>query len=80
MAESNQQTMNKPVQQPLERFDDVESIVAEAQLAVREALAEHRLAGNPVAIWRDGQVVWIAPEEIPMEPPASSNAKAARRG
>ena len=33
--------------------------------AVREALRGHKLAGNPVAIWRDGRVVWIEPSEIP---------------
>ena len=33
--------------------------------AVGEALRRHKLAGNPVAIWRDNQVVWVAPEDIP---------------
>jgi hypothetical protein len=32
--------------------------------AVREALLRHKQAGNPIAAWRDGQVVWIAPEDI----------------
>ena len=32
--------------------------------AVREALVEHKRAGNPVAEWRDGKVVWIPPEKI----------------
>jgi len=32
--------------------------------AVAEALAEHRLHGIPIAIWRDGKVVRIPPEEI----------------
>ena len=35
--------------------------------AVREALLRHKQAGNPVADWRDGQVVWIAPEDIEVE-------------
>ncbi len=34
---------------------------------VRKALREHKLAGNPVAAWKDGKVVWIPPEEIPDE-------------
>ncbi len=34
---------------------------------VREALRQHKLAGNPVAAWEDGKVVWIPPEEIPDE-------------
>ncbi len=32
--------------------------------AVKDALRQHKLAGNPVAEWRDGKVVWIAPEDI----------------
>jgi hypothetical protein len=31
---------------------------------VREALRQHKRAGNPVAEWRDGKVVWIQPEDI----------------
>ncbi len=31
---------------------------------VRDALRRHKQAGNPIAVWRDGQVVWIPPEEI----------------
>ena len=40
------------------------------QAAVRQALRRHKQAGNPVCEWRDGQVVWIPPEEIviPEEP------------
>ncbi len=32
--------------------------------AVRQALLQHKKMGNPVATWRDGKVVWVAPEEI----------------
>jgi len=32
--------------------------------AVAEALAEHKRQGNPIAVWRDGKVVRIPPEEI----------------
>ena len=39
-------------------------IVAVANRAVRKALREHKLAGNPVAVWRDGKVVVLQPEEI----------------
>jgi hypothetical protein len=35
------------------------------QRAVQEALLRHKQAGDPVAVWRDGRVVWIPPEEIP---------------
>ncbi|HJQ23848.1 MAG TPA: hypothetical protein VKA60_08010 [Blastocatellia bacterium] len=32
--------------------------------AVRHALLMHKRAGNPIAVWRDGQVAIIPPEEI----------------
>jgi hypothetical protein len=39
--------------------------------AVRDALWRHKQLGNPVAVWREGKVVWVPPEEIPVEKPAS---------
>jgi hypothetical protein len=36
--------------------------------AVREALLRHKQAGNPVAVSRGGRVVWIAAEDIEIEP------------
>lgn len=32
--------------------------------AVREALLKHKQAGNPVAVWKDGKVVLLQPDEI----------------
>lgn len=29
--------------------------------AVREAVRRHKLLGNPVAVWKDGKVVWVPP-------------------
>jgi hypothetical protein len=34
--------------------------------AVRQALLRHKREGNPIAIWRDGKVVWLQPHEIPV--------------
>lgn len=34
--------------------------------AIEEALHMHKRAGNPIAVWRDGQVGWLSPEEIPV--------------
>ncbi len=34
---------------------------------VREALRQHKRAGNPVAQWRDGKVVWIQPKDIKID-------------
>lgn len=39
------------------------------QLAVREALLRHKQAGNPIAVWRDGRVEWIQPEDILVDGP-----------
>lgn len=51
-----------------ERLVDVPLIEAALARAVREALLRHRQAGNPIAEWRDGRVVWLAPDDIPVSP------------
>ena len=58
---------------PAERVGDTDRILLEMRLAVREALIEHRRAGNSIAVWRNGRVEWIPAEEIPGEedPPRS---------
>jgi len=38
--------------------------------AVREAVLRHKRLGNPIAVWKNGRVVWIPPEEIEVDPPA----------
>jgi len=43
------------------------------QRAVDQALWRHKRLGNPVAVWRDGSVVIIPPEEIDI-PPDDSEA------
>jgi hypothetical protein len=42
----------------------IERQIAAAQQAVRAALRDHKLAGNPIAVWRDGKVVLVPPEQI----------------
>jgi len=37
--------------------------------AVQHALLMHKRAGNPIATWKDGKVVIVPPEEIPVEDP-----------
>lgn len=54
---------------PAERIADLPRIIYEMRQAVREALLDHRRAGNPVAVWRDGRVQWVQPEDIPVEAP-----------
>ncbi len=52
---------------PAERVNDIPRILKALRRAVREALLEHKAAGRPVAIWRDGAVYWMPPEEIPVD-------------
>jgi hypothetical protein len=49
-----------------ERVRDIRLIEQALARAVREALQRHKQAGNPVAVWRDGRTVWVAPDDIPM--------------
>jgi hypothetical protein len=52
---------------PLERVEDLPRILKAMTEAVREALLRHKRLGNSVAVWRDGRVVRLRPEEIPVE-------------
>lgn len=45
---------------------DREKIEAALGAAVRDALTRHKRAGDPVAVWHDGKVIWLTPEEIPV--------------
>lgn len=44
-----------------------EPVVAALRCAVRDALLDHKRAGNPIAVWKDGKVVIIPAEEIQVE-------------
>ncbi len=48
----------------IERVKDLELVDRALARAFREAILRHKQAGNPICVWRDGQVVWIAPEDI----------------
>ncbi len=56
---------------PVDRVEDVRLIIDVMTAAVREAVLRHKRLGNPVAVWREGRVVWLAPHEIPAEPEES---------
>ena len=48
--------------------------------AVAEAIAEHKRAGHPIAVWRDGKVVRIPADQIEMrETPAEYVASLKKR-
>jgi hypothetical protein len=44
---------------------DIEKVL---QRAVNHALLMHKRLGNPIAIWKDGKVVIVPPEEIVISP------------
>ena len=50
---------------PAERAGDLDRIERALRAAVRDALERHKRDGDPVAVWREGRVVWLQPEEIP---------------
>ena len=60
----------KPSSQEAQILAEAEQVEAAVQAAVRDALIQHKRAGNPIAVWENNQVVWIPPEqiEIPDEP------------
>ncbi len=55
----------RPQPPPVERVEDLPRILEALRSAVQEALARHKRAGQSVAVWRDGRVVVVPPEEIP---------------
>jgi hypothetical protein len=42
---------------------------------IRQALAVHKRLGHSVVVWRDGKVVWLPAEEIPVDIEESDNPK-----
>jgi len=52
-----------------ERFRDIEGSLAAIRLGVRRALWRHKQLGQSVAIWEDGKVVILKPEDIPIDSP-----------
>ena len=52
---------------PIHRTTDIPRITRALQLAGQDALRLHKRMGCPIAAWRDGQVVWIPPEEIEVD-------------
>ena len=53
-----------------EHAKDIEKIL---QRAVNHALLRHKRLGNPIAVWRDGKIVIIPPEEIVISPESLSS-------
>ncbi|HEV7225456.1 MAG TPA: hypothetical protein VGN42_22315 [Pirellulales bacterium] len=55
-------------------FADGREIDAAIAKAVREAILEHKRAGNPIAVWQNGRVVWIPPDEIAVDEPDDNDS------
>ena len=61
-----------------EKSSLTKAIEAAATRGVRKALIDHKRNGDPIVIWRDGQVVWVPAEDIviPDEPATDSSPSA----
>ena len=51
-----------------ERLEDVQFIKQALARGIRQALLRRKQLGNPICVWQDNKVVWIAPEDIQVEP------------
>lgn len=56
---------------PTDRVADFASMLEAMRQGVQDALLRHKREGNPIAVWRDGAVAWIPPEEIDIDDAAS---------
>lgn len=48
-------------------ISEAEAVGEAVRRAVRHALLTHERAGNLIASWKDGRVVWIPPDEIKVD-------------
>lgn len=66
-----------------ELFQDGRAIDDALLEAVRDARRLHKALGNPMATWKDGQVVWVQPEDIMVddeEPAVGSSSTPGQSG
>jgi len=54
-----------------DRFNTDEVVEEAVEKAVRNAVADHKKKGNAVAIWQNGKLVWLSPDDIPENPSKS---------
>ena len=47
-----------------EAFSNPETITRALSQGVRDALLQHKRAGNPIVVWRNGKTVWLKPKDI----------------
>ncbi len=48
-------------------LNDPNRVTQIIQSGIKAALLKHKQAGNSICEWRDNRVVWIPPEEIPVD-------------
>ena len=44
-----------------QRLNDLDKVQEVLKQAAHQAIAEHRRAGQKIAVWRNGEVVWEEP-------------------
>lgn len=47
------------------RSAEAQRVIAAVEKSTSEAVRMHKKLGNPIAVWRDGKVVIVPPDEIP---------------
>ena len=45
-------------------LNDPKKVRDALQKGINDALLLHKKMGNPICVWRDGKVAWIAPDDI----------------
>lgn len=48
-------------------LNDPAKVTEIIQSGIKIALMKHKQAGNPVCEWRDNKIVWIPPDQIPVD-------------
>ena len=61
---------------PVDRVQDLPRTLKAMRAAVRKALLTHKRLGFSVAVWREGRVVWLSPDEIVVESEESASGGA----
>ncbi len=60
--------MNVKEMTDAELFEHPEIVDVALRIAARQVLIRHKLAGDPIVVWRDGKVVEIPADEIVIPP------------
>ena len=60
----------------LTSFDNEELLEATLAEATRIALRQHKLAGHPIVVGRDGEAIWIPADQIELDAETADKARA----